>query len=103
MHGETAATAMYARRLVKEKNAGNDLQPTIDKMNALIQEYSDKSRPKYCAKLGLCDEIVDMNDMRPYIQAFVNACYQNPTSICPFHQMLLPRVIRDFDNLYANK
>ena len=41
-----------------------------------------------------------MNDMRPYIQAFVNACYQNPESICPFHQMLLPRVIRDFDNLY---
>lgn len=103
MHGETAATAMYARRLVKEEKAGNDLQPTIDKMNKLIQEYSDKSRPKYCAKLGLCDEIVDMNDMRPYIQAFVNACYQNPESICPFHQMLLPRIIRDFDNLYANK
>jgi glutaconyl-CoA decarboxylase len=103
MHGETAATAMYARRLVKEEKAGNDLQPTIDKMNKLIQEYSDKSRPKYCAKLGLCDEIVDMNDMRPYIQAFVNSCYQNPESICPFHQMLLPRIIRDFDNLYANK
>ncbi len=103
MHGETAATAMYARRLVKEKKAGNDLQPTIDKMNQLIQEYSDKSRPKYCAKLGLCDEIVDMNDMRPYIQAFVNSCYQNPESICPFHQMLLPRIIRDFNNLYAGK
>lgn len=103
MHGETAATAMYARRLVKEQKAGNDLQPTIDKMNKLIQEYSDKSRPKYCAKLGLCDEIVDMNDMRPYIQAFVNACYQNPVSICPFHQMLLPRIIRDFNNLYAGK
>ncbi len=101
MHGETAATAMYSRRLVKDKKNGQDLQPTIDKMNKLIQEYSDKSRPKYCAKLGLCDEIVDMNDMRPYIQAFVNACYQNPTSICPFHQMLLPRIIRDFDNLYA--
>ncbi len=103
MHGATAATAMYARRLVKAQKAGNDLQPTIDKMNQLIQEYSDKSRPKYCAKLGLCDEIVDMNDMRPYIQAFVNACYQNPVSICPFHQMLLPRIIRDFDNLYAGK
>lgn len=101
MHGETAAAAMYARRLVKEQKAGNDLQPTIDKMNRLIQEYSDKSRPKFCAKLGLCDEIVDMNDMRPYIQAFVNSCYQNPESICPFHQMLLPRVIRDFNNLYA--
>ena len=101
MHGETAATAMYSRRLVKDQKAGLDLQPTIDKMNKLIQSYSDKSRPKYCAKLGLCDEIVDMNDMRPYIQAFVNACYQNPESICPFHQMLLPRIIRDFNNLYA--
>ena len=100
MHGETAAAAMYARRLVKEEKNGEDLQPTIDKMNKLIQEYTDKSRPKFCAKAGLTDEIVDMNDMRPYIQAFVNACYQNPESICPFHQMLLPRVIRDFDNLY---
>ena len=100
MHGETAAAAMYARRLVKEDKAGTDLQPTIDKMNKLIQEYTDKSRPKFCAKAGLTDEIVDMNDMRPYIQAFANACYQNPESICPFHQMLLPRVIRDFNNLY---
>ncbi len=100
MHGETAAAAMYARRLVKDDKAGADLQPTIDKMNKLIQEYTDKSRPKFCAKAGLTDEIVDMNDMRPYIQAFANACYQNPESICPFHQMLLPRVIRDFDNLY---
>ena len=100
MHGETAAAAMYARRLVKDEKTGVDLQPTIDKMNKLIQEYTDKSRPKFCAKAGLTDEIVDMNDMRPYIQAFANACYQNPASICPFHQMILPRVIRDFDNLY---
>ena len=27
MHGETAAAAMYARRLVKEEKAGEDLQP----------------------------------------------------------------------------
>lgn len=101
MHGETAATAMYSRRLVKDKKEGKPLEPTIDKMNKLIQEYTAKSRPKFCAKLGLCDEIVDMNDMRPYIQAFINSCYQNPQSICPFHQMLLPRIIRDFNNLYA--
>ena len=99
MHGETAAAAMYARRLVKDEKAGKDLQPTIDKMNELIQDYAKKSSPKFCAKAGLTDEIVDMNDMRPYIQAFANACYQNPESICPFHQMLLPRVIRDYDNL----
>ena len=101
MHGETAAAAMYARRLVKEEKAGEDLQPTIDKMNALIQDYAKKSSPKFCAKAGLTDEIVDMNDIRPYIQAFANACYQNPESICPVHQMLLPRVIRDYDALNA--
>ena len=101
MHGETAAAAMYARRLVKEEKAGEDLQPTIDKMNALIQDYAKKSSPKFCAKAGMTDEIVDMNDIRPYIQAFANACYQNPESICPVHQMLLPRVIRDYDALNA--
>ena len=85
--------------MVKDEKAGKDLQPTIDKMNELIQDYAKKSSPKFCAKAGLTDEIVDMNDMRPYIQAFANACYQNPESICPFHQMLLPRVIRDYDNL----
>ena len=99
MHGETAAAAMYSRRLVKDSKAGKDIQPIIDKMNELIQDYAKKSSPKFCAKAGLTDEIVDMNDMRPYIQAFANACYQNPESICPFHQMLLPRVIRDYDNL----
>ena len=56
-----------------------------DKMNALIDDYDEKSKPFFCAKAGLTDEIVDMNDMRPYIQAFANACYQNPESICPFH------------------
>ena len=101
MHGETAAAAMYARRLVKEEKAGEDLQPAIDKMNALIQDYAKKSSPKFCAKAGMTDEIVDMNDIRPYIQAFANACYQNPESICPVHQMLLPRVIRDYDALNA--
>ncbi len=29
MHGETAAAAAYSRRLVKEKDAGNDLQPVM--------------------------------------------------------------------------
>ena len=57
----------FARRLVKEEKAGEDLQPTIDKMNALIQDYAKKSSPKFCAKAGLTDEIVDMNDIRPYI------------------------------------
>ncbi|HEX9778771.1 MAG TPA: carboxyl transferase domain-containing protein, partial [Geopsychrobacteraceae bacterium] len=50
MHGETAAAASYARRLVKEDDAGNDLAPTLEKMNRMIQDYQDKSRPAYCAK-----------------------------------------------------
>ena len=101
MNGKTAANAMYTGRLAKDQKAGKDLQPTIDKMNALIQDYAKKSSPKFCAKAGMTDEIVDMNDIRPYIQAFANACYQNPESICPVHQMLLPRVIRDYNALNA--
>ena len=78
---------MYARRLVKDKKEEKDLQPTIDKMNKLIQEYSDKSRPAACAKTGLVDEIVELPKLRSYICAFVGASYQNPESICPFHHM----------------
>ena len=95
MYGKTAASAMYSRRLVKEKDAGKDIQPTIDKMNELIEEYTEKSKPAFCAKTGMVDEVVDMPLLRNYIVAFADAAYQNPKSICPFHQMLLPRVIRD--------
>ena len=97
MNGETAATAMYSRRLAKDRKAGKDLQPTIEKMNDLIQAFHTKSRPKVCAELGLVDEIVDMTALRGYVEAFTEAAYQNPESICPFHQMLLPRAIREFD------
>lgn len=98
MHSETAAAAMYARRLVKDHDAGKDLQPTMDKMNAIIQDYHDKSRPAYCAKRGWVDEIVDLDHLRNYICAFVGAAYQNPSSICPFSQMLIPRMIRDMEH-----
>ncbi len=101
MHGETAAAAMYARRLVKDQDAGKDIQPTIDKMNALIKDYYDNSRPGYCAKVGFVDEIVNMDEIRNYICAFVGAAYQNPKGMCAFHQMLTPRVIRDWDTWNA--
>jgi len=94
MHGETAAVAAFARRLVKEQDAGNPLEPVIDKMNALAQQYYDQSRPVYCAKAGLVDEIVPMTQIRDYCVAFARSSYQNPVSICPHHQMLLPRSIR---------
>ena len=99
MNGKTAANAMYTGRLAKDQKAGKDLQPTIDKMNALIDDYDVKSKPLFCAQAGLVDEIVDMPMMRNYIVAFTDSCYQNPESICPFHQMLLPRTIKDYDSL----
>jgi len=93
MHGETAAAASFSRRLVKEKDAGRPLQPVIEEMNKLVREYHDYSRPVYCAKHGLVDEVVKMNEIRKYLVAFAGAAYQNPKSICPQHQMMLPRII----------
>jgi glutaconyl-CoA decarboxylase len=94
MHGETAAVAMYARRAVKEKDAKRPLEPVIEKMNALAERYRDTSDPLYCAHHGFVDEIVNLGDLRPYLQAFAGAAYQNPRSICPRHQQILPRIIR---------
>jgi glutaconyl-CoA decarboxylase len=94
MHGETAAVATYSRRLVKEKEAGRPLEPIIEKMNQIAQKYHDTSRPLFCAKTGLVDEIVAMKDLRKYLVAFAGAAYQNPKSICPQHQMILPRIIK---------
>ncbi len=96
MPGETAANAMYSRKLVKASKAGEDMTPIIDKMNEMIKLYTDKSRPAYCAKMGMVDEVVDMTELRPYIQAFTEAVYQNPKSICPMHQMVTPRACREF-------
>ena len=39
-------------------------------------------------------EIVSLKALRGYLKAFAGAVYQNPKSICPRHQMLLPRIIR---------
>ena len=100
MYGKTAAGAMYSRRLVKDQDTGKDLQGTIDKMNKLIQEYAEKSSPAYCAKTGMVDEVVDMPKLRNYVQAFTDAAYQNPKGICPPHQMILPRIIRDYDHVH---
>jgi glutaconyl-CoA decarboxylase len=94
MHGETASVAAFARRLVKEEDAKNDLQPTIDKMNELADDYNRKSRPVYCAQKGFVDEIVAMGDLRSYLVTFVRSVYQNPVSLCPHHQMMLPRIIK---------
>ncbi len=94
MHGETAAVAAYSRRLIKEKEAGRPLEPVIEKMNKLAKEYHEKSRPLFCAKNGLVDEIVPMHDLREYLVAFAGAAYQNPKSICPQHHLILPRIIK---------
>ncbi|MDJ0911933.1 MAG: carboxyl transferase domain-containing protein [Desulfobacterales bacterium] len=94
MHGETAAAASFSRRLVKEKDAGKPLGPVIEKMNQMVQAYHDYSRPIYCAQKGFVDEVANMSDIRKYLAAFAGCVYQNPKSICPQHQMLLPRSIK---------
>lgn len=94
MHGETAAVATFARRLVREKDAGQPLRPIIDKMNALAADYHAKSRPAYCAKMGFVDEVVAFARIRSYMAAFASCVYQNPKSICPHHHLMLPRIIR---------
>ena len=94
MHGETAAAASYSRRLVKEKESGKPLEPIIEEMNRLVKSYYDNSRPVYCAQHGLVDEVARMTAVRDYLKAFAGAAYQNPRSICPQHQMMLPRIIK---------
>ena len=44
LYNETAAAAMYVRRLIKDKQEGNDLQPTIDRMNALINKFNEEAK-----------------------------------------------------------
>jgi glutaconyl-CoA decarboxylase len=94
MHGETAAVATYSRRLVKEQEEGRPLEPVVESMNRLAQAYYDNSRPTFCAREGMLDEIVPLADLRKYMVAFAGAVYQNPQSICPHHQMILPRIIK---------
>ncbi|UCE52471.1 MAG: glutaconyl-CoA decarboxylase subunit alpha [Desulfobacterales bacterium] len=94
MHGETAAAASFSRRLVKEKDADRPLEPVIEEMNKLVKQYHDNSRPVYCAQHGLVDEVAKMTEIRNYLVAFAGAAYQNPKSICPHHQMMLPRIIK---------
>lgn len=94
MHGETAAAASFARRLVKEKDSNRPLEPVIENMNKMVKEYYEYSRPIYCAKQGMLDEVIPMTEIRNYLTAFAGAAYQNPKSICPHHQMILPRIIK---------
>jgi len=94
MHGETAAVASFARRLVKEKEAGRPLEPVIDKMNELAKQYHENSRPIFCARKGFVDEIISLREMRKYISAFAGCAYQNPSSICPHNHMMIPRIIK---------
>ena len=40
------------------------------------------------------EPIVKLSELRSYLEAFAGAAYQNPKSICPRHQMILPRIIK---------
>lgn len=94
MHSETAAVAAYARRLLKDHDEGKSLDKTLEKMNEMVDDYYKKSRQVYCAQTGMIDEVVSLDKLRSYCQAFTNAYYQNPRSITPVHQMILPRTIK---------
>ena len=98
LYSETGACAMYVRRLVKDKKDGKPLDETIQKMNDLIAKFNVESRPAYTAKKGMIDEMVEMPKLREYIEAFTESVYQNPQHITPFHQMLLPRAIKEFED-----
>ncbi|MFR4784768.1 MAG: carboxyl transferase domain-containing protein [Pilosibacter sp.] len=101
MPGETAANAMYSRKLVKAKKAGE--RSSADHRQDERYDPACITRSpvrQYCAKVGMVDEIVDMTDIRPYIQAFTEAAYQNPKSICPMHQMVTPRAIREWNDAH---
>ncbi len=98
LYSETGACAMYVRRLVKEKQEGKSHEETIKKMNDLIEKFNRESRPAYTAKTGMIDELVEMPRIRAYIEAFTESVYQNPQHITPFHQMLLPRAIKEFED-----
>ncbi len=63
-------------------------------MNLLVKDYYDKPRPWYCAFRGFVDEVVRFADIRQYMTAFTEAAYQHPTSICPHHHMMIPRIIK---------
>ena len=78
----------------KWKDSGRPLQPTIDKMNALAQDYYNKSRPGYCAETGFVDKVVSFAHICAYRVAFTDSVYQNPRSICPHHHMMIPRIIK---------
>jgi glutaconyl-CoA decarboxylase len=94
MHGETAAAASFSRRLVKEKGAGKPLQPVIDKMNQMAQEYHDNSRPAIVPARGSWmkwSKCRTSGATSPPLPA--SAPTRTPTrvaiiSICPQHQML---------------
>ena len=97
LYAETGAAAMYVRRLVKDKKEGKPLDGTIKKMNDLIEKFHQESTPQYTAKLGMIDEVVDMDKIRDYMIAFTEAAYQNPRAICPVHQMLTVRAIAEYN------
>jgi glutaconyl-CoA decarboxylase len=89
MHGETAATASFARRLVKEKDENRPLEPIIDRMNALAQQYYDQSR---VYQAGFVDEVVPSPEMRARRHSWVR---HQTDSLCPHHLMMIPRLAKD--------
>lgn len=97
IYGETAAAAMYVRRLARAYKNGQPMDDIIKKMNEMLQEFNELARPHSAAKMGLVDEVVDIPRLRDYMVAFTESAYQNPVAHCPFHQMITVRTIAEYN------
>ena len=94
MHGETAAVATYARRAAKEPRRRPPARPGHRQ-----DERTGRPLPRDLATGVLRTAGVRGRDRQadrpaPIPAGVHGAAYQNPTSLCPRHHMLLPRVIR---------
>ena len=58
-------------------------------MVSLAKDKESKDKPQV-----IPNETKKMTQIRQYLAAFAGAAYQNPKSICPQHQMMLPRIIK---------
>lgn len=60
VHGETAAATNFSNKLDKDSDADKSLDPTIEKINYMVQSYHYNYRPSYCAQIRLVEEMVKM-------------------------------------------
>lgn len=92
-HGDPAP-ALPSERPHREKDAGQRIEPIVDRTDTPAAHSHERYGPIECANRGFVDEIIPLPDLRRYIVAFAGCCYQNPKSICAHHRMVLPKIIQ---------